>query len=174
MPVEVACKCGWKKQVKMEYAGKRARCPQCASAVTVPQPTDPEEIAAMTLLEDDADGAKPFVGQSWAAKSESTQPPVRSTTPERSASPAYALSPATKPSPLPMPKPAKAPREEHEPWRPGFAISGGVLAALGLMLGGGLWLFLGLLTNRIYFYPIFMIGLGLVRLVGSVFGGQED
>ena len=38
MPIECACPCGRRLRVADEFAGKKARCPQCGAVVAVPPP----------------------------------------------------------------------------------------------------------------------------------------
>lgn len=41
MPISVTCECGKSMRVKDEWAGRRARCPGCQSALTVPDLSKP-------------------------------------------------------------------------------------------------------------------------------------
>jgi hypothetical protein len=38
MPIKVACQCGQQFAARDELAGKRAKCPQCGTVLTIPQP----------------------------------------------------------------------------------------------------------------------------------------
>jgi len=38
MPITVTCPCGFRTQVKDDFAGKRSKCPQCQGPIVVPRP----------------------------------------------------------------------------------------------------------------------------------------
>jgi hypothetical protein len=62
-------------------------------------------------------------------------------------------------------------RDDHGP--PRIVVSPGVMAALGMILGGGLWLAVGLMNNRFYVYSPILIFLGIINLIRCL-SGHED
>ena len=53
MPIAISCACGKKFSVAEEHAGKRAKCPSCAGALTIPAlPPAPKKQKIEDLLKD--------------------------------------------------------------------------------------------------------------------------
>ncbi len=80
------CSCGREFKAREEYAGKRAKCPDCGSIVAIPQPPPPafDEDLGDDLPYDLADPVEPpgpnAIGSTWAANPDrsGSQPPSMS------------------------------------------------------------------------------------------------
>jgi hypothetical protein len=159
-------------RVKDEVAGHKIRCPDCSAVLTVPKPeTDAEEEALNVLLQESSNEPKASRPRDWdepPPRTESLQPPPRPVTPTFS-KPAVSAKPA---KPKPISQSNQEPRGlfNNVEWKPYIAIPG-----LVTMLIAVVWLVLGLMIDRIFFYPIilFFIG-GGAFFKGITRGGSVD
>ncbi|WP_254511007.1 hypothetical protein [Anatilimnocola floriformis] len=46
-------------------------------------------------------------------------------------------------------------------------------AGLLMVVGGLLWLVLGLMANRLFFYPVILCGIGLFTIASGALGSSE-
>ena len=165
MTIKVQCGCGKSLQVKDELAGKRVRCPACKQAVGVPPALEPEEVgddALQVLLTESPPRPPARAPREEAVTAEPPRPPAL---PERSAPPRAAE----------RKKPKRRRDEEDEGWSfPRIYLSPGIITGLLMMVGAVVWFVLGLLADRIFFYPPIMFVLGLVAVVRGLLGRPED
>lgn len=152
MPVSFRCGCGQQLEVDVEHAGQRVECPTCQQVVTAPAagPTLAKPAARPKEAGGDyevIDGPAPAADRKrWA----DADRPRR----ERAEEP---------------PK-AKGGFFGTESW----ILRGGVLGGLAAMAVAVVWFVLGLMADRIFFYPpiLFLVGLFGVGK-GIVNGGGE-
>jgi hypothetical protein len=166
MPIDIACECGWTTAVKDEYAGKRVKCPKCNTVVAVPNPTVLEDAAGAMLME--MEPTPPHPGRLTNEELEPSQ--------EVYAMPAVAA-PVLTAIPSKPRKPTRSSIDEAvttSEGKSGLAISPGVAAGFGLMLLGGIFIAIRLSMGRLTFYGIFLVCLGLLRIITSITTGHED
>jgi hypothetical protein len=166
VPIPVSCSCGRALKIKDELAGKKVRCPACRNVVQVPQPNqDPEDEIMQMLLSDSEDEPAP---------PSSPEPPepegIKAEAPQRA-------SPPSPPPSLPKKKPEKKPREpERRQPRVVFeegwfgSVNSGVIGGLLMMVIAVVWFVLGLMANRIFFYPPILLVIGLISMIKGFFG----
>jgi hypothetical protein len=178
MAIDVACKCGRISRAKDHLAGKRAKCPACGNIVTVPSPpNDAELAAAQLLLENDGPATSP------AEKAIGSPDPKPATAPVAEAREKNVNSLQQSPRPASDGKASGQPRKKIKinykaressggPIR--IFISPGVMAALGSIIGGGIWMAVLVANNRIAIYPMIVMMLGVLRLVRGFMGFEEE
>jgi phage FluMu protein Com len=181
MPIEFDCACGKHLKVPEIHAGKRAKCPACKEVVTVPAleaaPTEPEqgdEDAAFRAL---TEGPEPEA-RDWrtnSAPSYSPPPPQRPQQNEddvRRKAAEYAARMAASEAPAKKPDTKKKKSKQHDEYAPRerrWNINWGTMMwALAALFGGLIWLGLGYLAGRIYFYPFFLIAAGIFGIIKSL------
>jgi hypothetical protein len=186
MAIPFTCTCGKSIRVKDELAGRKARCPDCGTAFTIPVPQKPstEDEAGDFLLAD-----SPKEEHLTQARESPTKPPETKKAFRPGAVPnPPAPAPASVPTPTPTPTPPSAkPRsslatlfakkkisKDDEPteWSGGIAIHPSILAGLAMMAGAAIWFFAGLAAGRIYFYPPILFCLGIGAIING-FRGTE-
>jgi hypothetical protein len=163
---EVTCSaCSTTLRVPDKYWGKKVRCPQCKDVIAVPAGSAvpvaatkaPAPAPAATddvdFLDDDA-----FVDEDPYADS----PSAAGTAPPR-----VGKSSKTPKSSQPDPK-AKAGAFGMEK----KMVGSGVLGGIGLMVGAIVWFVLGLMADRIFFYPPIMFIIGLVAMIKGIIGSR--
>lgn len=176
---EVTCNaCSTTLRVPEKYWGKKIRCPQCKETIAVPA------------------GATASAGVSKAPSSTSTKAPASAAT---KAPPAtddvdflddsaflddenpYADDAA---APLSAPprvgkssKSSKSSKPDPKAKAGGGAfgmekkmVGSGILGGIGLMVGAVVWFVLGLMADRIFFYPPIMFIIGLVAVIKGLIG----
>jgi hypothetical protein len=166
MAISVTCSCGRSLRAKDEAAGKRVRCPQCGSVVQVPA----------AELDDQAFDDLMSAPSEYEVQSAPPPPP-----------PPSAQAPVMRPPPPPLQSaanwgaatvgagaPAKNQRRGvvfEQGW---FGnINSGALGGLLMMVIAVVWFVLGLMANRIFFYPPILFVIGLISLFKGLFGGGE-
>jgi hypothetical protein len=172
MPIDLTCSCGKKATVKDELAGKKGKCPACGNVLTVPVPSAPdsEESAFALLMEAEAEVAK--------SKSEPPEPS------------AGKKSHIEVPEPIPLaagPPPAKKPKkakkkeinyeaieEPRSSGPPRIVISPGVMAAVGMILCGGLITAMSVDSGRAPIYGVILMLVGGFRLIQGLMGAEEE
>jgi hypothetical protein len=176
MPIEFACECGKKFKVADEYAGKRSKCTACGQPVVVPMPapvpsadspTD-EDAAFRALTEGDDSEPAPRTTGGYAGAAPPA--PRRAEPPPSARDTAHDMRART----TEMPKPSKpkkptyrssydAPPERR--WSPNWMkVGGGALA----VVGGLVWLLVGMAAGYIYFYPFFLIPAGIFGIINGL------
>jgi hypothetical protein len=195
MPIAVSCTCGKSFRAKDELAGKRVRCPSCTSVLTIsspaPAPTpvakrSAEDEALAVLMSDPPPREEKPIRRTSAAPA--LPPPTVNASPQaygfaqipetnaHSVTPPFMggeTRPATKPKKSTMPRPAPSRASSEKGFFADFNM-GGVIAGLLTMLGGGIWLGLGLLADRIFIYAIVIIVLGFIGMVKSALGFSSN
>ncbi len=179
MAIPFTCTCGKSIRIKDELAGRKARCPDCGTAFTIPAPQTPnaEDVAGDFLLADSA-------GEEHTTQSREAPPrPAEGKTAFRPGAGPSPPTPAPAPAPTPAPTPAPPSAKPHsslatlfakkkitsngdEPkeWSGGIAIHPSILAGLAMMAGAAIWFFVGLAAGIIYLYPpiLFCLGIGAI------------
>jgi hypothetical protein len=166
MAISVTCDCGRALRAKDEAAGKRVRCPGCGNAVQVP--------AADAALDERA-----FEDLMSAPSEYDLSPPP----------PPPPTPPSTTRPPPPLPSrpanwgssavasgngAAKASRTPRVVFEEGWfgSVNSGVIGGILMMVVAAAWFGLGLMANRIFFYPPVLFIIGLVAVFKGMFGGD--
>ncbi len=197
MPIAASCTCGKSFRAKDELAGKKVRCPSCSAVIEIPKPAPPPaatvpasarsaEDEALAVLNSEApvreprsrrmiaDPTLPSFINNGPAEPYGVAPPPPTTA--RNSPPPFAGGEST-----PASKPKRPVQKRPGPYstsdsRGFFADAnwGGALAGVLMMVGGAAWLGLGLLADRIFFYPVILIILGFMGAVKCVLGFESD
>ena len=151
MPISFQCTCGRTLRVKDELAGRRARCPQCSSILTVPNPhieSNPADVS-ITVTPNEAE-KEPACDE-----------------PEAPASTAITDRPLDR-ALVPVKKRRSAFKRErkNEGWRPPMVFINGevacgvvmIVVAIVWFVGGLVWL------HRLFFYPPVLLVLGIAAI----------
>lgn len=165
MPIRLKCSCGRSLQVKDEFAGRKVRCPSCASVLKIPLPDESEDA------EDEA------FNQLNAASDEDEKRPARKRSEPPDEEPEQEPEPRRRPRPVEKPVARKldvrkktsrgrrssGPRVSFEEGWFG-SINAGVAGGVLMMIIAAVWFFVGLAADRIFFYPpvLFVIGIGAI------------
>jgi len=162
MPIPVQCNCGRSFRAKDELAGRKARCPNCSTVLTIPQPEPPpetEDEVSQALLDDSTEDAPPARPRTKPASFRAEETDRSPAPPPRRAIPQV---PETKPAK--RPKRRRSSRDDSERSRGGVAINPAIVTGLLMMAGAAIWFFVGLAANIIFFYPpvLFLLGIGSV------------
>ena len=154
MPIELTCPCGRELVLRDELAGKLIRCPECQAELTVPAAPSAPHHASEPVL----DVLPVAVGDPFAARAEE--------------------------APAPAPRRRLDLRDESlAPPKPSAAKGGTGFGGINAGVGGGLlmmviavvWFVLGLLADRIFFYPPILLVIGLIAFIrGLAKGGDGD
>ena len=168
MSVSFRCGCGQQLEVEAEHAGQPVECPTCQQVVTAPRPTPtlakravrPAEPAAEYEVVDEP--TKPSSRpKRWADDDDEDDDRPRRK--KRSADDRDRARHLDKP--------------KHSGWfgTENWILSGGVIGGLIAMLVALVWFVLGLMADRIFFYPPILFVVGLVGMIkGMMSGGGED
>lgn len=157
---EVTCSaCSTTLRIPDKYWGKKIRCPQCKEVISVPAaaplalPGAPGAAASeeVEFLDDDA-----FLDEGSEADGLRTA---------GAAAPRVAGAPPSKPDPK-----AKAGGGAFGMERK--MVGSGILGGLALMVGAAVWFVLGLMADRIFFYPPIMFIIGFVALIKGLIGSR--
>ncbi len=165
MPIALTCDCGRALRVKDELAGKKIRCPECKSTLTVPG-KDAEEVVELEVVsaEEDEPSSRKSTRRA-AIQSERPEPPSRRPALEED-----------EPPPRRRAKPARdlrrrAPSVTFE--RGWFGdINAGVAGGILMMLIAVIWFVVGLAGGIIFFYPPILFVIGIVAIIKGGFGGE--
>jgi hypothetical protein len=155
---EVTCdSCSTTLRVPDKYWGKKIRCPQCKEAIAVPSGSAAAVATAKAPATDDVDflDDDAFVDEDPYVDSSS------------SSSAAPRIGTSTKSS---RPDPKKAGGGAFGMEKKMFGS--GVLGGIGLMLGAVVWFVLGLMADRIFFYPPIMFIIGFVAMIKGIIGSR--
>jgi hypothetical protein len=167
MPIPVACDCGKKLRVKDELAGRKVRCPECKGVVAVPAPPKSAEDEALDVLMSDSPDEP-------RRRREDTPEPERQIQAE-----APPPAPKAPPAPARVSDPPKRKKEKERQPRVVFeegwfgSINSGVLGGLLMVIIAIVWFFLGLMANRIFFYPPILLVIGIISMLKGLFGGDD-
>lgn len=162
MPIPLTCTCAATFRIKDELAGKRVKCPNCATVLTVPVPHDlnDDDLAYQMLTSAPANPAPVHANETPLP----TNPPEIDDDNDR---------PQRKKEPKKPKK--KARKSSGGDWdMPRISISPGIIGGFGMIIGGAIWIVVGLQANRLFIYPIVLIVLGIAQIFRSLLGGAED
>ncbi len=169
MPIPVECTCGWNRSVADKYAGKRAKCPDCGTVLTVPTPIIDYDATAAALLSDET----PEVAGIRSKRTAEELEPARD---------GYGVDMVSKPTAIEF-KPERTTKARKKKSArtgdryagpPRIFLSPGVSAALGSLLFGIVLICLALSNDRISIYGIILIIVGGFRLIRGLLGHSED
>jgi DNA-directed RNA polymerase subunit RPC12/RpoP len=150
MPITFSCACGRQLQMDDEYAGKRARCPECAGVVVVPAPVpEPPPLPARTLRADDV-----------AAEASSLNP--RESRPHR---PRYEYDDEDEDDDRDFRRRREPPRKL---WN--NRVTGGVTS----MVIAVVWFVVGLAFNQVFYFPPILFVIGLIAVIRGVITGRDE
>jgi hypothetical protein len=143
MPVLIECACGQKLSVRDEYLGKRIKCPACGASTLVAGP--------------------PGTG--------SPPPPPYASPPPREREEDEEEERPRRKKRLAKKRRGKVDVDDGGWFGPERRLaSGGILVGLLLMVGAGVWFILGLMGDRIFFYPPILFVVGLIAFVKGLMG----
>ena len=84
MPITMSCDCGRAFNVRDEFAGRKIRCPECKSVLTVPaKDADADDLALEVLREDEPEEQPTRRAAIQSEPSPARTPQPRSYEPER-------------------------------------------------------------------------------------------
>ena len=167
MPIHVACNCGRSYQLKEEFAGRRACCSGCGSALIVPHPATSAEEEALAVLLEEAPPPRPAPPRETGISEEEgpRRPPPRPPQLPRSLA---AVREATEPD-----RPWTAARAERlRRSGPSVSVNPSIVTGLLMMLGAAVWFFGGLAAGIIFFYPPILFILGIGTMIKGFSGGD--
>jgi hypothetical protein len=151
MAINLQCDCGRALRLKDHLAGKRVKCPECNNVLSVPNPEIVED-AGFEVVEQESE--EPAAARSQDYRSEYASPPS--------------------PPPAPPKKKRKRMRPKYDEGRSGSSKIPGVILGLVMMVGAVIWFVVALSAGWIFFYPPILFILGLIRLVKSLLGHEEE
>jgi hypothetical protein len=168
MPIPMTCACGRSLRIKDEFAGRQAKCPACGVVLTVPRPEAAIEDEALEVLL-----AEPPPDQAPPRAAVRAEPPP----PDAGPRPPAERPPRRKRL---RDEPRDVPNVEKKSRTPAVAFEQGWFGSLNAGVAGGLlmmviavvWFVLGLMADRIFFYPPILLVIGLVAVVKGLFGGD--
>jgi hypothetical protein len=169
MPISMKCSCGRALQVKDEFAGRKVRCPRCRSVLLIPLSDAPqdEEDEAYNLLNEESDEEERKVR---------AEPPEPEPKPERERPRRPARAEAPLPRKLDVRK--KSARSRRSGPRVTFEqgwfgnVNSGVAGGVLMILIAVVWFVLGLMADRIFFYPPVLFVIGIAAIFKGMFGGE--
>jgi hypothetical protein len=154
MPEHVSCDCGWFGVIRDESPTRRPRCPECHAPLLIP-PLPPEPVEA-------AGAAAVF--QEPSAEERLGRRAGRARHPELDDAEEWSATPVEEDEP-------RQPQKDR--FRPDLFISRGTLTALGLLLGGGVWLAIDLSEDRVPVFSLIFLTLGVIKLIFCLSGAEE-
>jgi hypothetical protein len=170
MPIHAQCSCGKSYQVKDELAGRKVRCAACQAVIVVPKPSregDLDDRALQFLMTEDAPMPR---RPSPPERQEAIQADLPRPAPKLP--PASATTKPAKPQPPTERPSSRSPQRERR--HRALVVSPGIITGVLMMVGAVVWFGLGLLADRIFFYPPVMFVLGLVATIKGLLGHPED
>jgi len=186
MSIKVTCQCRATYSVKDELAGKRVKCPKCQQPITIPAA---EAVVSLSTRPSLSTTETPSAESAEPAAVAPPCPSCGQPMPEdkmvctncnysrrlgRRLSSKLEVPPAKREKAAKPTKAKKAVSSEGKPKRQRnfFSVDGGkMLSGLLMMIGGALWLVLGIvLINRIFIYAPILCILGLISFVNGLFG----
>lgn len=161
MPITISCPCQNTYRVKDELAGKRIKCPHCQQPVSVP-------LSDMSSTPEN----DPFFGHETAAA-----PPSQQSNPygDQSYNPHSATQQFGQPSSAnALDTIAQDYHQDFIQQRHSSGVNvGKVLGGIGMMVGGVILLFLGLMGNRLIIYAPILFIIGLVTFIKGLVGASS-
>lgn len=197
MPIKFNCACGKTLQVKDEFAGRRVKCPACSAVATVPAADPGFEVvndpgfevvdtpAAPPPVQSAIPRAMPVARTGDDRPRQSRDEDDNDTPQSRRRDEDEDDRPRKKrrddddderPRKKKKFNAAKAEREEsggHFRMEKGI-VNSGVLGGTLAMIGAIVWFVLGLMADRIFFYPPILFIAGLVAFCKGLMGGGSD
>ncbi len=187
MPIPLQCDCGRSLRIKDELAGRKVKCPQCAAVLVVPLPEAPAEDEAYELLADDApeeprrrkkaepDNADAMVQTSPRSRRPATED---EDDPERSRRERRRREEEQEEARRRERRRKDVRREEARRERPRVAFEPGWFGSMNSGVAGGLlmiviavvWFGLGLMADRIFFYPPILVIIGIGSIIKGLAG----
>ncbi|MDB5313094.1 MAG: hypothetical protein JWO38_7296 [Gemmataceae bacterium] len=197
MPISFECSCGKTLQVKDEFAGRRVRCPACSGVAAVPAadpgfevvdepspvpaPSKPAPVRAKPVERPDDEEDKP---RSRKPRDEDDDRPRtrrrdedddeddddRPRTRRRNEDDDEDDAPRKK-------KSRRKPKPEEKPSHFGLekrVLNGGVAGGLLAMVIAVVWFVVGLMADRIFFYPPILFVVGLIAMIKGAVGGNDE
>lgn len=165
MAISFPCSCGRNLRVKDELAGRRVRCPNCSSILTVPEP-DVEYDAGDVLL------AETSGVQEKEPESKEPEAPTSTAIADR---PLYrAPPPEKKRRPPSKRKPEKESRGLPIAFEEGWfgSMNAGVIGGLLMIVIAIVWFVVGLTGGIIFFYPPVLLIIGIGAMIKGFMGGD--
>jgi hypothetical protein len=173
MTIAIACDCGRSLRLKDELAGRKVRCPDCSTAITVPTPRKRRDVE-----EEEEDGYR---------RADDRDEPVRRRRPrDEEPEERYSDRDPRRRSRDPVPpdldvrkKSYRRPKDRDRDRGPRVAVEEGWFGSLNAgVIGGALmmliavvWFVLGLAGGIIFFYPPILFVIGIVAMVKGAMGG---
>lgn len=165
MPIPVDCTCGREFKVKAELGGKKIRCPDCKTVLTVPVLAAEDELETIEV----DSSAPPTVA-------ESPRKPEKVKAPRLPDEYAPSRTRADYDSAAKMKEPNKPRRSRTSKsagsWRPAISVNPSIVTGSLMMIGAVVWFLLGLAANTIFIYPPIMFVLGIAAVFRG-FRGQD-
>ncbi|VTR92275.1 Membrane protein OS=Rhodopirellula maiorica SM1 GN=RMSM_00424 PE=4 SV=1 [Gemmata massiliana] len=170
MPITFDCTCGKKLRVADEHAGRRVKCPACATVGTVPElepqfeiveapepvPVPKARPAAARIDDDEDEDARR--GYSVAQRGRDEDDDEKEERPRKKKK--FKRGSSNRP-----------PQHDHF----GFerrVISGGVVGGLLAMLIATVWFVVGLMNDLLFYYPPILFIVGLVAFIKGLMGEE--
>jgi hypothetical protein len=195
MPIPLSCTCGRAFNIKDECAGRKIRCPECKSVLTVPQPkkkAEPEEILLEVVEEDEPEEIELEVIEEEEEELEEVLPAE-----PQSRRSAIQSAPAKRPARLsssedderiqatrprdededhPRPKRRRPKLRREEARGPEIAFEKGWFGSINSGIAGGLlmmfiavvWFFGGLMVNVLFWYPPVLFVIGIIAVIKGI------
>jgi hypothetical protein len=168
MPIPMTCACGRSLRVKDEFAGRKAKCPGCGTVLTVPLPEAEREEEALEVLlaEPPPDEAPPRSAVRAEPPPPGPEPRPRAEGPSRRK--------RLRDEPRDVPNVEKRRRVPAVAFEEGWfgSVNAGVAGGLLMMVIAVVWFVLGLMADRIFFFPPILLVIGLVAIIKGLFGGE--
>ena len=184
MPITFACDCGKQLRVADEYAGKRAKCPECGEVATVPsarrddedeEPPRKAAPARRVAERDDEDDDRPRQRSRRDEDDEEDRPRRRRRDEEEDDRPPRRKR-LTDDGSAKGRKRKSSEVERKARSLEGKVANGGVLGGIAAMVIAVVWFVVGLVFfDWIAFYPPVLFVIGLVGFIkGLVSSGSEE
>lgn len=191
MPITFACPCGKTLRVNDDLAGRRVRCPACQAAATVPAAEPPpafevvDDPSAPLVPPPPPPPARPRVKAAPAAELEfevvedAPRPKRRRYEDDGDEDDRPRRRRRDEDDEDDRPRRRK-PKKKAKPETGGHfgverkVLNAGVLGGVLAMVGAVVWFVLGLMADRIFFYPPVLFVLGAIGAVKGLVGGDEE
>jgi len=160
MAISLACPCGKNLKVKDTLAGKKIYCPECKDVLRVPEP----EVEVLLLEEEPQHAPK---------RTPSTRQDIREGEPPAPRKARRKVMEDEDYDDTPPPRRKKKKKQSamiNEGWF--GSINGGVLGGVLMIFIAVVWFVLGMMADRIFFYPPILLIVGLVAIVKGLFAGR--
>lgn len=190
MPITFTCTCGKMLRVKDELAGRKVRCPECTAAVAVPQSAPAWEVVedapapAIAAAPPPLPRAKAVPVQRFEIDDEDEERPRRRRRDEEDRDDDD--------------RPRKRPRDDNEeddddrPRKKKFRtgkedrkqassfgmekgiIESGVAGGALAMIGAVVWFVVGLMNDRLFWYPPVLFVVGMIAFIKGLMGHHKE